>query len=80
MDKVLIVFLGASGVAMLLFVAIILSTLFGGIAGWVVGMVFPFVTDTVREVSGLTELTNFQIGAILGFVGSFFKTSCSGSK
>lgn len=84
MDKVLIVFLGALGIAMLLFVGIILSTLFGGIAGWVVGMVFPFVTDTIRELSGYNSpdkfLTDFQIGAILGFVGSFLKTSVSTSK
>jgi hypothetical protein len=78
MDKVLIVVLGAAGVAALLFVAIILSTLFGGIAGWVVGAIFPFVTDTIRDLSG-TTLTNFQIGAVLGFVGSFLKSSSSSS-
>jgi hypothetical protein len=79
MDKVLIVFLGAAGVAALFFLAIILGTLFGGIAGWVVGGVFPYVTDTLRELSG-TTLTNFQLGATLGFFGGFFKASCSGSK
>jgi len=78
MDKLLIVFLGAVGVAGLLFVAILLSTIFGGIGGWVVGGVFPYVTDTVREVTGLT-LTNFELGATMGFVGSFLKTSSSSS-
>ena len=78
MDKVLIVILGAAGVAAMLFVAILLSTVFGGIAGWVVGGVFPYVTDTVRELSG-TDLTNFQIGAVLGFVGSFLKSTVSTS-
>jgi len=78
MDKVLIGIIAALGVAGLLFVAILLSTVFGGIAGWVVGGVFPFVTDTVRGISGLT-LTNFEIGAVLGFVGSFLKTSSSSS-
>lgn len=78
MDKLLIVVLGAVGVAAVLFLAILMSTVFGGIAGWVVGGVFPFVTDTIRGVSGLT-LTNFEIGAVLGFVGSFLKTSSSSS-
>lgn len=78
MDKVLIVILGAAGVAAMLFVAILLSTVFGGIAGWVVGGVFPYVTDTVRTLSG-TDLTNFQIGAVLGFVGSFLKSTVSTS-
>ena len=78
MDKLFVVLLGATGVAILLFAAICLSTIFGGIAGWVVGGVFPFVTDTLRELTGLT-LTNFEIGAVLGFVGSFVKSSSSSS-
>jgi len=78
MDKVLIVLLGGIGVAALFFIAIILSAVFGGIAGWAVGGVFPYVTDTIRELSGVT-LTNFQLGATLGFVGSFFRSSSSSS-
>lgn len=78
MDKLVIVILGAVGVAVVFFGLILLSTIFGGIAGWVVGGVFPYVTDTIREISGLT-LTNFELGAVLGFVGSFLKTSSSSS-
>ena len=77
-SNLIVVAIVALGGAALLFVAILLSTIFGGIGGWVVGGVFPFVTDTIREVTGLT-LTNFEIGAVLGFVGSFLKTSSSSS-
>ena len=77
-SNLIIVAIVALGGAALLFVAILLSTVFGGIGGWVVGGVFPFVTDTIREVSGLT-LTDFEIGAVFGFVGSFLKTSSSSS-
>lgn len=78
MEKVILVVVGAVGVGLLLFVAVLLSTIFGGIAGWVVGGVFPYVTDTLRSLLGLS-LTNFELGAVLGFVGSFVKGSSSSS-
>ena len=68
--------IGTGIVAFVIFALVVLSTLLGGIAGWTVGLVFPYVTDTLRELSGV-ELSNFQIGATLGFVGSFFKSSSS---
>ena len=68
------VILGAVAIAAILFVAVILGTLVGGIVGWVVGLVFPFVIVTLNTLTGLT-LTGFEMGAVLGFVGSFFRTS-----
>ena len=68
------VILGAVAIAALLFVAVLLGTLIGGIVGWIVGLVFPFVIVTLNTMTGLT-LTAFEMGAVLGFVGSFFKTS-----
>ena len=61
-------------IAAVLFVAVLLGTLIGGIVGWIVGLVFPFVIVTLNTLTGLT-LTAFEMGAVLGFVGSFFKTS-----
>jgi hypothetical protein len=61
-------------VAAILFVAVLLSTVIGGIVGWIVGMVFPFVIVTLNTLMG-TTLTAFEMGAVLGFVGSFFRTS-----
>jgi hypothetical protein len=68
------VILGAVAIAAILFVAVLLGTLIGGIVGWIVGLVFPFVIVTLNTMTGLT-LTAFEMGAVLGFVGSFFKTS-----
>ena len=68
------VILGAVAIAAILFVAVLLGTLIGGIVGWIVGLVFPFVIVTLNTLTGLT-LTAFEMGAVLGFVGSFFKTS-----
>ena len=68
------VVLGAVAIAAILFVAVLLGTLIGGIVGAIVGMVFPFVIVTLNTLTGLT-LTGFEMGAVLGFVGSFFRTS-----
>lgn len=65
----------AFGAAVLLFAPIfmILGALMGGISGWVIGGVFPYVFDAFRELSSL-EMTNFQLGATLGVFGSAFRS------
>lgn len=55
------------------FILSLVATLFGGLVGLIVGMVFPFVPEAINQVIGL-QLTGFEIGAVLGFVGSFFRT------
>lgn len=57
------------------FFLIILNTLLGAISGWVVGLVFGETILAIFAKIGITGFTMFQIGAFLGFVGSFFKTS-----
>lgn len=54
------------------FFIIILSTLLGGLVGFVIGLVFPFVIDTLNQIAG-TSLSGFGVGAVLGFIGGFFK-------
>lgn len=49
------------------------STFFGGVAGWLVEMVFPYVITTLNTLAG-TQLTGFQVGAVLGFVGGAFRS------
>lgn len=51
-----------------------LGTLFGGIAGWAVGLFFG---DTILGIAGqlgVKDITMFQFGAFLGFVGGFLRT------
>jgi hypothetical protein len=69
-----VVILGTISFVALLFVVILLGTLVGGIVGWTVDLMFPFVVVTLNTLTGL-ELTAFEMGAVLGFVGSFFKSS-----
>jgi hypothetical protein len=74
-----VIIFGAITVVALFFLLILLSTLFGGVVGWTVDLVFPFVITTLNTVTGLS-LTAFEMGAVLGFVGSFFKASLNTSK
>jgi hypothetical protein len=66
----------ATGVAAVLFLAVILGTVIGGITGWIVGMIFPVIITSLNTVLGL-ELSGFAMGAMLGFVGTFFRSSVS---
>jgi hypothetical protein len=70
----MVVFVGVISLVALLFVAILLGTLVGGVVGWTVDLMFPFVVVALNTLTGLS-LTAFEMGAVLGFVGSFFKSS-----
>jgi|LauGreDrversion4_2_1035121.scaffolds.fasta_scaffold2713237_2 hypothetical protein len=69
-------FLAIVGVLVTLFFAIILGTFLGGIVGWCVNLMFPVVNVALNQVTGLA-LDAFDMGAVLGFVGGFFKTATS---
>lgn len=69
-------FLGVSlAVTGVMFLACILSTLFGAFAGWVVGLFFEKSILHFFAALGISGLKMWQIGAALGFIGSFFKTT-----
>jgi hypothetical protein len=70
------VILSIMGLVITLFIAVLASTVIGGVVGWIVEAVFPFVAVTLNGLAG-TELTGFELGAVLGFFGSFFRSSCS---
>lgn len=71
-----VLFLSLAGVA-LLFAAVLFSTLMGAFAGWVVGGTFPetFRILVVDLLKLQPSVEPWQIGAILGFVGAFFRTT-----
>lgn len=58
-----------------LFFTILVTTLFSALAGWVVGMFFGNTILGILAACGLKGFVMWQIGATLGFVGSFFRTS-----
>lgn len=78
METAIKILAGAIAVVSALFFIIILSTLLGGIAGWTVGLVFTDSIAVVKSFLGVT-CTNFELGAGLGFVGGFFKSTLSSS-
>lgn len=55
----------------------LVGTLFGAFTGWVVGLFFADTVFTFLIAIGMdvSNLTMWQIGAALGFLGSFFRTT-----
>ena len=76
MTKILIVIAAIIGISVTLFVAVIASTVIGGFVGWCVNFMFPVVNATLNQVSGLS-LDAFDMGAVLGFLSGFIKTTIS---
>lgn len=66
-------------IAALFFVLCLLSTIFGAVIGWVVGLMFgDIILDFLSRFGFNTNgIEMWQIGAGLGFIGSFFRSSHS---
>lgn len=45
-----------------------------GVSAMVIGWAFPIVPDTLRDLFNVS-LTNFQLGATLGFFGGAFRAA-----
>lgn len=75
MEKAATIFGGALLVAAGVFFLVTLGTLIGACCGWVVGLFFgDTILGTFAQL-GLHNVTMWQVGAFLGFVGGFFRTS-----
>ena len=75
MEKVAIAF-GTAALALCgIFVFVILGTLLGGIAGWIVGCFFGDTILGIVSQLGIKGITMFQLGCFLGFIGGFLKTT-----
>jgi len=77
--KELVTILAGLAVAVLaLFLLPLVGVVLGVFAGWVVGMFFPGTVGLVGSaISGGAVIPAWQVGAVLGFVGGFFKTHVS---
>ncbi len=60
-----------------LFFLCLVSTIFGAGIGWVVGLFFsePILGFLNRASVDVNGLHMWQVGAALGFIGSFFKST-----
>jgi hypothetical protein len=60
-------------VAGLVFLAVIFGAVGGAFCGWVVGWFFGDTILAIARQLGLHDITMWQFGAFLGFVGGFFR-------
>lgn len=68
--------LAALALVAMVCVLVILGTLFGAFSGLIVGWLFEdTIMRTLRGFGVDTNFTMWQLGATLGFVGGFFKTT-----
>jgi hypothetical protein len=67
------------GIALLILVSPLLGALVGAFCGLVVGYVFDESFVHLQKLLGTTAAP-YQIGAMLGFIGGFFRSSVSSSK
>jgi len=65
------------GVGFVLFLGAVMGTVFGALSGWVVGFIFYDTLYQLTQHLGLGDTPPWQLGAMLGFVGGFFRTSVS---
>lgn len=75
MEKLVASLLVVSVVAAVAVLVTFLSTLAGAFIGWVVGWLFADTILGFFAALGVTGFKMWQVGATLGFVGSFFKSS-----
>lgn len=60
--------------AVVLFIGPLLGIGFGAFAGWVAGLFYPNTLHLLAQRMGLA-VEPWQLGAMLGFVGGFFKAT-----
>lgn len=65
-----IVFMAAA-----VFGACLLGTAVGATAGWIVGLVFDQSMFLLAKMLGIPDAAPYQLGAIFGFIGGFFRSS-----
>jgi len=80
MDKLALVVLGMLGVGVLLLVGSLVGAFFGMIGGWIVGWAFDETMQKLLvNVLGLKDVVMWELGAMMGFVGGFIRSSTSSS-
>lgn len=57
-----------------IFFFVILGTLMGGVAGWIVGLFFGDNILGILSQIGIKNISMFQFGTFMGFMGGFLKT------
>lgn len=61
------------------FLSVILSAFLGGVAGWIVGLFFSDMILNILGQLGVHNVSMFQFGVFMGFVGGFLRTKVANS-
>lgn len=69
--KALLVFLGVDA---FMFVGCLWGTVMGALVGWIVGLLFDGTMGLLAQALGI-DAQPYQLGAMFGFVGGFFRAS-----
>lgn len=78
-DDAIVYSLGGGIILALVLIAPLLGAVFGSFAGFVLGLVFDDTMTKLAAIIGQPDMPAWQIGAILGIVGGFFRSSVSTS-
>lgn len=53
----------------------IVSVFMGAVTGWIVGLCFGTTILSILTQLGITDITMWQVGAFLGFVAAYFRST-----
>lgn len=70
--KLIAIFVQWLGLALVWIILPVISTLFGAVIGWFVGLFFGKAILGILACVGINGFSMWQIGAALGFIGGFF--------
>ena len=76
MQNAVIAFFAGIGIVGFLIILVPLGAALGAFSGWIVGMLFPALAAKVLAATGLAF---YQVGALAGFIGPFFRSTQTNS-
>lgn len=73
----IVLVVGAVGATLI--VSALFAPILGAIAGYIVGLFFGDTLQLLADMLGIPNAEPYQLGAMLAFVGAFFKSTLSNS-
>lgn len=77
MKVILGIIIGALGIGLTLLFATTIGACLGAMSGYFVGWLFDETSVKVLTHAGLQSFEMWEVGATLGFLSGFIKSSCS---
>jgi hypothetical protein len=74
MDKFIVAIVGSVALLIGILAFSLIALAGGAVVGWIAGWAFP---ATAANIAAATGLATYQWGAIVAFIGSYFRTTVS---